>query len=397
MQKFFSLVAAIIATSFAFAQVTERPMIYQVPEMAKVQVTRGIEYRKMNDTSLKFDVYYPPAFNKKSKLPVVVFNNGAGGMELPQWRGYSDWAKLIAANGMIAILHQTRPNRTTAIEDCGAVLDYVKAHAAELHIDGDRMAIWTSSANTPRGTRLALKPGRDYIRALVMYYGGPDSLGQMRQDVPILVVRAALDAQFLNIGIDNFIQAALIQDARLEVINYLNGIHAFDIMDHSDEAKSVIKRTIEFLKRNLENPVPVAKELTLTNRNFMWMMHTGQSKEAIAAFRKAVVRYRADSTFNGFWNGVIREDILNANAYYLLRNGKPSEALEAFKLIVETYPNSPNAHDSLGDAYEALGNKSEALSEAEKTLQLLDATTDMNEQTKARIKKSAEEKIKRLK
>ena len=54
--------------------------------------------------------------------------------------------------------------------------------------------------------RLAYKTKPELIKALVVYYGGPDSLGQLRQDLPTLLVRAALDAQFINKGIENFLQ-----------------------------------------------------------------------------------------------------------------------------------------------------------------------------------------------
>ena len=65
--------------------------------------------------------------------------------------------------------------------------------------------------------------------------------------------------------------------------------------------------------------------------------------------------------------------------------------------MVETYPTSSNAHDGLAEAYDALGNKPEALRNSEKTLELLQKDTTSNEQFKARVRASAEEKIKRLK
>lgn len=392
---FFVFCTLCVAVSAA-QPVTQRPIVYQVPAMQKVQVKENIVFATMNDTALALDIYYPPGFDKKKPLPVVVFNNGVGSMDLPRWRVYRDWAKLMAANGVIAVNHQARPNRRTVLQDCAAVLDYLRQHARAWGIDPERMGIWTCSGNSPVGMALALKPGRPYIRALAVYYGGPDSLGKMRQDVPTLVVRAGLDAQFLNMGIENFVQAALVQDARIELVNYLNGIHAFDLYDASGESKAIIRRTVDFLKQHLEKPVE-QRELVLTNRNFMWMMVNGQSGEALAAFRKAVAVYRADSTFQPFYNGVIREDILNTNAYWLLRNGRQAEALETFKLMVETYPGSANAYDGLADAHEALGNRQEAIANSERSLQLLQSDTRTSEQTKAAIRRSAEEKLKRLK
>ena len=120
------------------------------------------------------------------------------------------------------------------------------------------------------------------------------------------------------------------------------------------------------------------------------------TKEKIE-FRKAREKYRADSTFQPFYNGVIREDVLNANAYILLRDQRQNEALELFKLLVESYPESPNAYDGLADAYEALGNKAEALVNAQKALVKLETATNLSPQFKEAVKKSASEKLSRLK
>ena len=91
-------------TSLRFSQtVTERAVVYQVPEMNNVVIKQGIEFKKVNDTSLNLDIYYPPGFNKRSNLPVVIFNNGVGVLNIPEWRVYKDWAKLMAAHGMVAV------------------------------------------------------------------------------------------------------------------------------------------------------------------------------------------------------------------------------------------------------------------------------------------------------
>jgi tetratricopeptide (TPR) repeat protein len=379
-----------------FAQsVTERAVVYQVPAMNKVLIKENIVFRNVNDTSLTMDLYYPPGFDKRKLLPLVIFNNGVGLPDLLKWRVYKDWAKLMAANGMIALNYQSR--RGNALADSEALIDYVLAHAAELNVDPAKIGLWTCSGNARVGMRLAHKTRPKSIRALVVYYGGPDSLGRLRQDLPMLVVRAGLDAQYLNISVDNFVDQTLKQDARIELVNYLDGIHAFDIYTHTDEAKSVIRRTIAFMKANLENPVALQNAWTLTNRNFMWMAMNGEFDNALAEFRKARQKYRADSTFHPYYNAVIREDVLNTNAYWLLRNQRQPQALEVFKLLVESYPESPNAYDGLADAFEALGDKSAALSNAEKALQKLDSVQNISPQMKEAIRKSASEKIARLK
>ena len=380
----------------AFSQpVTERPLVYQVPEMEMVIVKEKVEFKKINDTALTMDIYYPPGFNKRSNLPVVIFNNGVGSLEVPQWRAYKDWAKLIAVNGMIAVNYQSR--RANPLADSEALVDYLVGHARELNIDPEKLGLWTCSANARVGIRLAHKSRPKNIRALAVYYGGPDSLGRLRQDLPTLIVRAGLDAQMINIPIENFVTQSFSQDARLEVINYLEGIHAFDIYTNNDESKAIIRRTVEFMKNNLQQPVPLQTTWTLTNRNFMWLIINNEIEAALSEFRNAREKYRADSTFHPFYNAVIREDVLNANAYWLLRNQRQQQALEVFKLMVESYPDSPNAYDGLADGYEAVGDKAAALFNAEKALQKLETAKNINAQFKEAIRRSANEKITRLK
>jgi hypothetical protein len=59
----------ILLLVFAFAvfhlcaqHIPSDPIIYQIPEMGKVQVKQNIVFKKVNDTSLTLDVYYPPDF-----------------------------------------------------------------------------------------------------------------------------------------------------------------------------------------------------------------------------------------------------------------------------------------------------------------------------------------------
>jgi len=370
-------------------------IVYLLPAMQKVIIKEKLPFRTVNDTTLTFDIYYPPGFNFRSNLPLVIFNNGVGSLEIPRWGVYKDWARLIGASGMIAINHQSRGG--SALEDCESLVDYLRSHASELNIEPNRIGLWTCSANTRNGTRLAYKTRPNDIKALVIYYGVIDSLGELRQDLPLFLVRAGLDAQGINIGMENFVQAAMVQDIRFELINYLEGIHAFDIYTNTNESREIIRRTVAFLKDNLTQKNLPEKKFVLTNRNFIWLVNNNQLDRAMTEFRKAREMYRKDSTFKPFYNGVIREDALNANAYWLLDNHKQKEALEVFKLMVESYPASANAYDGLSEAYEILNNKGEAIRNAEKCIDLLNKPNQLNAQFAARIRTAAEERLKRLK
>ena len=393
MRTFFVTALLLSAKLLAAQNVFTDGLVYQIPAMDKVDIRQNIVYKTVNDTALHFDIYYPEHFDHSKSLPLVIFNNGVGSLDVPRWKIYKDWAKLIAANGMIAVNHQAR--NATALQDDEALTDYLVAHSAEFGIDKNKIALWTCSANARAGTRMAIKTRPDEFKVLVVYYGIIDSLGEMRQDLPTLVVRAGLDMIFINNGIDHFVQASLAQDARVELINFLNGMHAFDVFTKTDESEDIVKRTVIFLKENLDKPSP-AKNFTLTNKNFLWMMENSQSQKALDEFHKAQIMYRSDSSYNPFYNAVLREQALNVIAYTLLQEHKNPEALRTFELVVKTYPESPNAYDGMGDYYEAVGNKQEALRYAKMAIEKLGHAKDIDPQFANGIRKSAEDKIKRL-
>ncbi|MES1221832.1 MAG: hypothetical protein ABUT20_40415, partial [Bacteroidota bacterium] len=109
MRKIYLLLSSVFCLATCIGQeIFTRGLVYQVPEMKKTIIKEKIIYRNVNDTALSFDIYYPPDFNFKKELPLVVFNNGVGGMDIPRWGIYKDWAKLMAANGMIGLNYQCR-------------------------------------------------------------------------------------------------------------------------------------------------------------------------------------------------------------------------------------------------------------------------------------------------
>lgn len=80
-----------------------------------------------------------------------------------------------------------------------------------------------------------------------------------------------------------------------------------------------------------------------------------------------------------------KESQLNGFGYQLLQVGKTDQAIAVLKLNVESYPESANVYDSIGEAYMIKGNKEEALMNYEKSLKLNPKN------------KNAEDNIKKLK
>jgi tetratricopeptide (TPR) repeat protein len=87
--------------------------------------------------------------------------------------------------------------------------------------------------------------------------------------------------------------------------------------------------------------------------------------------------------------------VMNQVAYERLQAGETKDAVEIFKLIVEAYPTSANAQDSLGDGYLAAGQNDLALAASRRSLEML-ATDRGNDQLKDAIRQSAQQKIDKL-
>jgi hypothetical protein len=77
------------------------------------------------------------------------------------------------------------------------------------------------------------------------------------------------------------------------------------------------------------------------------------------------------------------ESEINSLGYQLMGMNRPDQAIQIFKLNVESYPHSSNAYDSLGDAYSQSGNKDLAIKSYEKALQLDPANFQTAEKLRA--------------
>jgi len=67
---------------------------------------------------------------------------------------------------------------------------------------------------------------------------------------------------------------------------------------------------------------------------------------------------------------VLSEPLLNAYGYYLLSEERIPDAIEIFKCNAQSYPESPNVYDSLGDAYEANNQFEQATQNYAKALEI---------------------------
>ncbi len=273
----------------------QQRVVYTIPGMKKAKVQKDVTYKTVEDLELKLDVYYP-ADHAKSVLPAVVLIHGDGPQEflkdIKDSGQYVSWGQLIAASGLIAVTANHRSteglhNVAGVTNDVDDLISYVRDHSKKLHIDGEKLSIWSASGGGPFGLRAGLFETPPFVNCIVCYYGFPDlkayydglyggdeegmaqtppifseddfaefsaseSILNRAGDVaPIFIARAGLDYPILNQALDSFINEALSQNVELTLMNYPTGQHGFDIRDDDARSSEIIQATLEFLKVHL--------------------------------------------------------------------------------------------------------------------------------------------------
>lgn len=370
MRKLATAVALLAACSL-LAQPAETTVL-KLPGMDKVDVRKDLRY----DGERTLDLYRPAG--SSATLPVVVFVNGVGAPSLKEWGQYTSWPRLVAVRGMAAITYQSSGDQSAA--HTGALLKYVREHAAELRIDPGRIALWACSANVRVGTALIAE--QDF-RAAALYYGVM-STPPKRAEIPVFVARAGLDAPGLNDSIDRWAAQAVALDMPVTLISYPQGVHGFDVRQDAAEARDIIRQTLDFLEFHLTNPRAPRRE-PMTPAQLQRLITESGTDAALA--RLGELRKSHPQAI------VLEEPSLNTMGYVLLAERKIADAVRVFELVTAIYPESANAHDSLGDAYEAAGRNADAVRAAERALALVDKVQG---ERRERIRASAEDKVKRL-
>lgn len=130
-----------------------------------IEGTKSETYRKVGETELKVWIF-EPAQKSAKPLPAIVFFFGGG------WTGgsptqFEPQSRHLASRGMIAIVAdyrvKTRQDAKPAdcVSDAKACVRWVRANAARLGIDPERIAVGGGSAGGHLASSVATLPGLD--------------------------------------------------------------------------------------------------------------------------------------------------------------------------------------------------------------------------------------------
>ncbi len=142
------------------------PQVLAAEAPAKFKPDRMIEYKKPEGKPLSLHVFLPPDWKATDKRPAAVFFFGGGWVGGDATRFYAQ-ADHFAKRGMIGISadyrtkgsHHTGPKE--CVEDGKSAVRWVRAHAAELGIDADRIAVGGGSAGGHVAAASTFCPGFD--------------------------------------------------------------------------------------------------------------------------------------------------------------------------------------------------------------------------------------------
>ncbi len=151
--------------------ITKIRVVYNIPDMERVQIKRGIVYKASPEMNLSLDAYYPPSIKSDERVPAVIivlgYPNEPLKTKLKDWEIYVSWGKLIAASGMVAINYETQHPGS----DLESLISFVRQNASSLKIDENRIGIWSCSANVLTSLTILMSERRDYIKCAALYYG----------------------------------------------------------------------------------------------------------------------------------------------------------------------------------------------------------------------------------
>lgn len=108
-------------------------------------------YKTIDSTLLNLDIFVPSAMKPADKLPAVVFIHG-GAWLAGDASVFFPHARYFASRGAVAISIEYRlaksvtPTVADCLADCKSAMRYIRAHAAELGIDPNRIAVLGDSA-----------------------------------------------------------------------------------------------------------------------------------------------------------------------------------------------------------------------------------------------------------
>lgn len=289
MKKLIVVMAlAVLASPVQAQPVTSPPKVKNTlqrpldPIAERLQPSRILVYKSIGKRELKLHVFHPDGFTASDKRPVMIAIHG-GGWTGGDARRFYPFAATFQELGMVGISIEYRllKKGTTTVFDCvkdgRSAVRYVRAHAEELGIDPNRIAVCGGSAGGHVAASTAMfdrvnEEGEDTSvscvpNALVLYYPvidtsedgyGRAKIGKRWRELspahqvkgglpPTIVFHGTGDATTPFKGAKLFHTQMLKAGNHCQLIAHEGGRHGYFIFD-LDLYADVMKQTEKFLR-----------------------------------------------------------------------------------------------------------------------------------------------------
>ncbi len=219
----------------------------------------------------------------------------------------------------------------------------------------------------------------------------PDSFGSISQTGHINLMKKALDSLCNHFPDDiTFVAGHERTLTKKDLLNYKKMLYETSEIISSEIKKG--KEPDEMIKDNIlkewKNWNSATAPILNANTWIMWIYKNLTTKISSAAEVEMILKTsdyknakaKIEKVLNEKDKYYMVESELNTLGYNLMNEGKTNDAIEIFKMIVDRYPESWNAYDSLGEAYMNANNNELSIWNYEKSLKLNPQNTNAIEQ-----------------
>ena len=228
-------------------------IVFTIEEMDTVKISRvcykTIDRSKDRQDRLLMELYYPPDFNFKKKLPAIILYSDHRTLidETP----YVSWAQLIAASGMIAITYQ---GTVVCEEDFIDLAHYIKKQETFLGVNSRMIGILAGEAGIVRfavtiSTRIEDIPLQ--IRCAVCRIGRLPPPSEFAPDFPVVILNAGQGHDGIKHSVERYVKDATNLEINYKILEYTDGVHKFDVRQNTPKSREIIQQIIAFYKEEL--------------------------------------------------------------------------------------------------------------------------------------------------